>query len=620
MADTQLTDEDLGIAPPQPAPAAAPTQPPLVMSQARPVDRGDTPAPDLGPGYWRDASGTPYRETGYAPNQPATAPVVSAAPTPAAAPSAAQTAAQQLTDADLGITAAAPGGPPTIPQRNDMGLGFAAGALKPFDNMATWVDAIPGMHGVDQWLANATGTPNAPIGQTMVSNAAAQGVAPDPLGRFGGGLASGLALTMATRGAGGPTGQGAMLGALNSDHPLQPMQLAGDTAFGAAGGKLGDALLSGLGSVISPRISAAAQALANAEVNLTPGALLGGGLKRAEDAATSIPLVGDLIRGAQHSSLLDFNRAVINRTVAPLGEQVPSNVATGRDALNYAYDRLGREFSDVVRPLQGLKLDPTFQTDVDATKLGAHSLPQTQQDQLASVIKNDVLGRFGADGSITGQNMLDADSKLGFLSRKYHSSPDPDQQALGDAFDAVQSNLRDMISRQAPAAAPRLAAAREGWANLVIAGRAASATGAKEGVFTAPQLSAAVRATNSSANKSQFGRGLALMQDLSDAGQSVLPSSVPDSGSAGRGMLAGLLLGGGHAVHMFMHPETGIPVAALSAAYTKPGQQVLRQAITARPPWAATLRAQLPQLRGAATVGGAMAFPAAANGLTGATQ
>ena len=100
------------------------------------------------------------------------------------------------------------------------------------------------------------------------------------------------------------------------------------------------------------------------------------------------------------------------------------------------------------------------------------------------------------------------------------------------------------------------------------------------------------------------------MQDLSSAGQDVLPSTVPDSGTAGRhmvGLLAGLLAGGGeHAAT----GDAGLGVlsmgAGLSAGASKPAQAAIRSLLTKRPynqntatALAGLLRAGTPALSGA---------------------
>ena len=101
---------------------------------------------------------------------------------------------------------------------------------------------------------------------------------------------------------------------------------------------------------------------------------------------------------------------------------------------------------------------------------------------------------------------------------------------------------------------------------------AASSVAAKDGVFTPAQLHAAVKAKDKSMDKGAFARGNALMQDLSSAGKNVLPSNIPDSGTAGR-LLA----------NMAAHPISGMLTAAASipamAAYSRTGSRLINGAV-----------------------------------------
>jgi hypothetical protein len=107
-----------------------------------------------------------------------------------------------------------------------------------------------------------------------------------------------------------------------------------------------------------------------------------------------------------------------------------------------------------------------------------------------------------------------------------------------------------------------------------------------EGIFTAAQLQNAVKAGDKSVGKGAFATGNALMQDLSGAGQRVLGSKYPDSGTAGRGLLA-LLAPGGVAAGLATAPGStlgtlgGIGLGSLP--YTQLGQRAAAALLTARP-------------------------------------
>ena len=64
------------------------------------------------------------------------------------------------------------------------------------------------------------------------------------------------------------------------------------------------------------------------------------------------------------------------------------------------------------------------------------------------------------------------------------------------------------------------------------------------------------------------------MQDLAETGKDVIPSKVPDSGTAGRLGAADLL------AHLAMLPVTGTAGAMAHAAYSQAGQRLMERALT----------------------------------------
>lgn len=93
-----------------------------------------------------------------------------------------------------------------------------------------------------------------------------------------------------------------------------------------------------------------------------------------------------------------------------------------------------------------------------------------------------------------------------------------------------------MVERTNPNEAGQLQKINKAYADYAILRKAASmgGTAGNEGLFTPAQLNSAVRMADSSAGKGAYASGKARMQDFSDAAMSVLPSKVPDSGTAGR--------------------------------------------------------------------------------------
>jgi hypothetical protein len=171
---------------------------------------------------------------------------------------------------------------------------------------------------------------------------------------------------------------------------------------------------------------------------------------------------------------------------------------------------------------------------------------------------------------ISGEEFKRIETVLGQQQRELSRSVDSDQRALGLALGDIRSEFRDALARQYPAEAPRLQQINTGYANLVRIEDATGTAGAMQrgGVFTSTQLANAVRRNTGS--RSQRGAGTGLMRDLATNMGEVLPSTVPDSGTAGRAGLAALLAGG-----YYLKPEIAIPVIAGVAPYTKIGQGLI---------------------------------------------
>lgn len=377
---------------------------------------------------------------------------------------------------------------------------------------------------------------------------------------------------------------------------------AANTGMGAAGSAGGMAALSGLSRVIRPKTDANALSLLAEGVTPTPGQILGGGFKRAEEALTSVPILGDAIRSGQTRAIGDLNRAAFNRVLAPVGDKLPKGLA-GREAVEYAEQALGKRY-DAILPKLTTEADGAFLSEVQSLRnmMGSGSIDPAKAAQFEAILQNQVLTKFqpGANGApvITGQTMKAIESDLGQLAAKFGKSMDPDQQMVGDALREVQSALRGNVLRSNPANAPELRKINEGWANFKRVQRAAAGVGSESGVFNASQLQSAVKALDKSKDKGAFAKGEALMQDLSDPAKAALASKVPDSGTPYRAMLA--LAGAGGVGGAYGGPEGALTGAAALAApamlFTRPGQQALATLLARRPASAGPIASALERL------------------------
>jgi hypothetical protein len=391
------------------------------------------------------------------------------------------------------------------------------------------------------------------------------------------------------RAAGVGSGIGAVAGGATAEGDF------GDRAVGAGLGALVGAGTGAVGQRMVDRAafpqavegSSPSRQLSREGVNLTlgqmlePTPLVGGTIRATEDRLAGLPFIGDVVQGARGRSLESANVAALNRTLEPIGETMPRNIGAGYDGVDYAQTQLGRAYDDVLSRTS-LQLDQPLYDDIGRVVAEAPAtMGEARTAQLAEILASRVFRNAPESNSvIPGDEFKRIESALGQQRRDLVRSQDSDQQALGRALGDIQGVFRDALARQNPAEASRLSDINRGYANLVRVEDAAGATGnaARGGVFTAAQLGSAVRRMTPS--RSMRGRGEGQMADLAQNMAQVLPSTVPDSGTAGRGMLAALVAGGGALVK----PEIAIPVLAGAAPYTRAGQALINRIYRATDP------------------------------------
>lgn len=380
-------------------------------------------------------------------------------------------------------------------------------------------------------------------------------------------LASGGGSAMMRAGTGAATGAASMA-LTNPD----------DIAAGAVGGAVMPTVASGLARVVKPQTDKMVKALMEQGVRMTPGQILGGGWRKAEEGARSIPVLGDAIAAAERRGVEDFNRAAINRVLEPLGRALPKGAPVGYEGVERAHAVVSRAYDNLL-PKLSVAADPDFANDLLALKQMAANMPADRAAQFDRILQRDVLDRLTGQGLGTGATAKVIESRLGESIRAYSRSESGDERLLGDALKETQAAFRRLLERSNPALADDMKKINTAYANLLRVENAASRQGAKEGVFTPNQLGMGSRALDSSLRKRSSAHGEALMQDLAEQGQKVIGSKLPDSGTANRLMLGGATLGGGY----LMNPA--VPAATLTGAalYTNPANKVIEAMLTKRP-------------------------------------
>lgn len=340
----------------------------------------------------------------------------------------------------------------------------------------------------------------------------------------------------------------------------------------AVGGAFGGAvpvLTGALARVIKPNASVNPnlKILKNEGVQPTIGQTLGGWVNALEEKAQSLPLVGDAITAARQRAKEQFNNAAINRASGKVGEAVDGH---GSQAVAEAGNKISDAYSTGKQMLGNFRIDQQGAQELATLKQMAGQLQPRERS-----VFNKLYATFQSELTPQGHLLPDGfkrlDSKLTAEHAKFSGSGDAYQKELGDALMEMQRVIVENAKRANPSAAKALNDADAAWANLVRVEGAATAAKGTGGVFTPGQLLTAVRGSDKSVRDRATARGTALMQDLGNAGQSVLGNKVPDSGTAGR-----LMLGGGALGSYLINPAIPAGLLAGAAAYAPAPQSLLR--------------------------------------------
>lgn len=445
-----------------------------------------------------------------------------------------------------------------------------------------------------------------------------QGVPPSfDAGRLVGNVAVSAPLTadlIPAAGAGLLARLGGGMAAGGAAGALEPTQGGGDTfwtdkakqvGLGTAMGAIPPAVSAAAGRVIAPASSDSVQQLLNIGVRPTPGQLMGGGANRLEQSMTSMPVIGDFIKSGRNQAVQQFNRGIIdNEVLAPIGGKLPSDTPLGHDAIAEAGNQISNAY-DTLLPKLNVQADPQFASDIsNLISMGQYMDPD-KAAQFENILKGQVFAKMSPAGGMTGEGFKSVESEIGRLASSYRNSAIGSERQLGDALLQTQSTLREMLTRSNPQYAGELGNINQAYGALLRVRGAGARIGADEGVFSPPQLLSSVRQMDPTLRNRAFAEGTAPMQDIAEAGKSVLGNTVPDSGTPYRSLA--MLLAGGAAGHgMGLSPTAAAGVAGLGAgmlgAYSNPGRNVLAHILAMRP---ASAPAIAQGLRSAAPFGSA---------------
>lgn len=417
---------------------------------------------------------------------------------------------------------------------------------------------------------------------------AAQGESGFDVGRLGGNIvnpaniAVGLRATQLAR-AGGLTNVGAGAAAGAATGALQPVvgeEFAGEKAsqigLGAVGGAVGEKVAAGVGRVAKPLVSKAEQTMRDLGIVPTPGQVLGGRFKSAEEFAQNLPLIGSQIENARQKTIFNFNKGVINKALNKVGTQLPDDVV-GRDAVAFATDEVSKKYDDVLSKMS-FKLDFKTTSGILGSLSKANLPSPGQRETVQGVVNNIMLSKFPANSQLTGTNIKAIESDLRKEALNYLNSASANDRQIGEALQGVLGVFKKEIGYQNPKLTPELRRIDSAYGDLAIMKIAAANSGAENGVFSPKQYQVAVRQADLSRKKARFAEGRARGQVDADAALKILGE---DAKSTLEGRLAAQVGGG---IYTLSNPAVGIPTAlGISGVYSPLGLQVSDLLLRSRP-------------------------------------
>jgi len=311
-------------------------------------------------------------------------------------------------------------------------------------------------------------------------------------------------------------------------------------SMGALGGVGGTAVGRGIGNIVAPKLSEAAQKLIGEGVNLTPGQMMGGALRKIEDKLTSVPLLGDIIDYSRTKGIEEFNKAAYKRALEPIGGIMPKE--TGRAGVEAVKTQISDAYNTLL-PKMKFVPDQDLIKGINNLPNAVTGLPKTEGKVVVDNIKEIIKKHTPDEGVITGKSYQAIEQDIDKLASAFKGGRGTDAFVY-DAYKNALGQVRQGLQRSNPEFADELGNINTAFANFARIRRAGSMANTQE-MITPSQLAAAVKAADESSGKGATATGKALMQDLTDAGVQVLPSKIPDSGTAGRSALVNALLGAG---------------------------------------------------------------------------
>lgn len=372
---------------------------------------------------------------------------------------------------------------------------------------------------------------------------------------------------------------GAIYGGTTEGDPLTGAVTAG---LGSLGGQvIGKGLQKTFQGVTDPAV----QYLTERGIPLTLGQTLGnrGVIGKTMNKMESLPIVGDMMGARRLDGMKAFEREALRDVVQPVGGNVTEG---GTQGLIQAQDAVSQAYRDA---LSGVNVSPDAQfiTDAQAAMQAGAAVPKFGED-FTYAMNQEVGPLFGQTGNLSGPELQSALQSIGKIRSGFGKNPDAMAGYAADATGQMDDALSSLVGRQAPDVMPAYNAAKGAYSRLAPFEKARMGAVNQEAISPAQLARAVTTNTNKFGGRAAAARGDNLT-DLMRYGQEVLPSTVPNSGTADR--MAGIMpfilptaLGGTAAYSGVQdNPTTAGLLATLAAMSTKTGQKAMQAALTKRP-------------------------------------
>ncbi|WJE88083.1 DNA ejection protein [Phage C72C1] len=381
-------------------------------------------------------------------------------------------------------------------------------------------------------------------------------------------LPGGVSRTMAGRMGTGAAG-GAVYGAGVSEGDI------GDRVSGAVAGGVSGALLPFVGAGASE----SAKRLLDIGVPLTPGqagsGLIGSAVRGIEEAVGTVPVAGSAIKAARQETIRKFGTGTFNEALKPilkLGAKPIPLTKTPRQAAIDAESQISSAYSTVYGKMKNtVTLEDMHAAIDDAAPTALDKLSQKQWANLREQLRG-IVQRRAKDGQFTPESWKKAHSIIRDEAvRKKGKKLSDLAEAEGEVMSEVQDAIFERMIAKNPDVAEDIKSLGKSYRMFTTLDELVRKKDIEEaGTFLPSQLVSAVR-RDPYASARQMRELDVPLQKTARAGQDILPSQLPSSGTAEREIILRSLGYGGAAAGVgagaYYDPQaTAIGLGGLGAA------------------------------------------------------